>query len=167
MTMPEITVQNAEIKTVSVTIQALTVNGKQVTLAVFRQLRQEDWKWEEICNQLKKEWGWRENKFPGIPWGTVNYHPDDCPKVARDYPHLHVVWQLNSELKRSTVYIPDSLRPSYDWEFNKRVSRLQQQNHNITLEQAQEIANQEGENIEIERGVWRELKDLPQLFIAV
>ena len=36
-----LTTHNAEIKTATVEIRSLTVSGKQVTLAVFRQLREE------------------------------------------------------------------------------------------------------------------------------
>ena len=84
---PPLNVQNAQVSTVKVEIKTLTISGKQVTLAVFRQLIEE---------QLIMEDGRRK----GVAWGTVNYHPDQC----RDYaPHWHVVWQLGDELRRSKV----------------------------------------------------------------
>ena len=81
-----LTVQTAEIKTATVEIRTLTVSGKQVTQAVFRQLR------EEMLIDY-------DGEFAGQPWGTVNYHPDKCG----DKEHLHVVWQRAAELRRCRV----------------------------------------------------------------
>lgn len=87
--MPALTVHNAEIKTAAVEIRTLTISGKQVTLAVFRQLREEP--------LVAKD-----GTLNGVPWGTVNYHP--VPKQCEDVrDHWHVVWQKGSELLRSTV----------------------------------------------------------------
>ncbi len=85
-----LTAQTAEIQTAAVEIRTLTVSGKQVTQAVFRQLREQP---------LVTEAG----EFTGLPWGTVNYHPDRC---ADDGEHRHVVWQEGAELRRSKVYRP-------------------------------------------------------------
>lgn len=87
--MPALTVHNAEIKTAAVEIRTLTISGKQVTLAVFRQLREEP---------LLAE----DGTLNGVPWGTVNYHPaaKQCDDLAE---HWHVVWQKGSDLLRSTV----------------------------------------------------------------
>lgn len=84
-------VHEAQITTATVQIRTLTVSGKQVTLAVFRQLINDSWE-DADC-------------FPrGEPWGTVNYHPDSACK-DRD-PHLHVVWQLGDELRRAYLRKP-------------------------------------------------------------
>lgn len=91
MTAP-LTVHNAQITTASVEIKTLTISGKQVTLAVFRQL-QED--------QLVAD----DGTLNGNPWGVVNYHPDKC---GNDRHHIHVVWQLGAELRRSRVDMPKS-----------------------------------------------------------
>jgi hypothetical protein len=88
--MPQLTVHNAQISTAAVEIKTLTLGGKQVTLAVFRQLREE---------QLIAY----DGSLFGIPWGTVNYHPDKC---ADDNDHLHVVWQQGTELRRAYVEKP-------------------------------------------------------------
>lgn len=85
--MPALTVQNAEIKTATVEIKTLTVSGKQVTLAVFRQLRE-----VPILGD--------DGVLVGEPWGVVNYHPDKC---ADDPEHCHVVWQRGTDLLRSKV----------------------------------------------------------------
>jgi hypothetical protein len=83
-----LTVHNAEIKTAAVEIKTLTVTGKQVTLAVFRQLQE-----APLIN--------RDGSLRGIPRGTVNYHPDKC---GDERPHWHVVWQDGTELLRAAVY---------------------------------------------------------------
>lgn len=91
---PPLNVQNAQVSTAKVEIKTLTISGKQVTLAVFRQLIEE---------QLIAENG----RLKGVAWGTVNYHPDKCHD---DDPHWHVVWQLGNELRRSkvsTTYQPE------------------------------------------------------------
>jgi hypothetical protein len=68
-------VQAAELITAAVEVKTLTIRGKQVTLAVFRQL-------EEKPLLLD------DGSLAGTPWGRVNYHPDKC---AEDAPHIHVV----------------------------------------------------------------------------
>lgn len=88
MPAPQLTVHNAEIKTATVEIKTLTVSGKQVTLAVFRQLREAP---------LIAE----DGTLNGTPWGIVNYHPDKCADLP--IRHMHVVWQRGSELLRSSV----------------------------------------------------------------
>jgi len=97
----QLTVHNAEIRTATVEIRTLTVSGKQVTLAVFRQL---------VEARLFDEAG----NLRGIPWGTVNYHfAKRCGDLG---VHHHVVWQRGSDLRRSTVekpYLPN-LTPSPD-----------------------------------------------------
>ncbi|MFD5216942.1 hypothetical protein ACFWMH_04570 [Streptomyces tendae] len=91
MTGKQLTPQNATITTASIQVQALTIGKKQVTLAVFRQLEDED-----IIKPL-------DAGLVGDPWGRVNYHPDKC---AEDKEHIHVVWQRGDELRRATVYAP-------------------------------------------------------------
>jgi len=90
--MPALTVHNAEVKTAAVEIRTLTISGKQVSLAVFRQLVEAD--------LIDSESG----LFRGQPWGVVNYHPDKVCATASD--HRHVVWQLDSELRRAAVPAP-------------------------------------------------------------
>ncbi|MEU5345705.1 hypothetical protein AB0H18_33560 [Streptomyces sp. NPDC020766] len=82
----QLTTQNATITTVAVEVKTLTITGKQVTLAVFRQLREE---------QLVAD----DGTLNGTPWGYVNYHPDKC--AGND--HWHLVWQRDEELLRSRV----------------------------------------------------------------
>lgn len=88
--MSVLTVQEAQVTTVSVEIQTLTISGKQVTLAVFRQLLNED----VVV----------DGEFVGTPWGTVNYHPDKCGDARS---HLHVVWQKGQDLRRASFKCPE------------------------------------------------------------
>lgn len=87
----QLTTQNATISTATVEMKTLTVSGKQVTLAVFRQLKEED-----LLHPLNAT-------VVGDLWGTVNYHPDRCTDAPE---HLHVVWQKGSELRRAHVTAP-------------------------------------------------------------
>ena len=83
-----ISTRDAVLKTVTVDIRCLTLNGKQVTLSVFRQLQHEDLIDEQTAN------------LTGTPWGRVNY----CPTTkCYEEPHIHVVFQKGSELRRSVV----------------------------------------------------------------
>jgi hypothetical protein len=91
---PPLTVQNAAITTARVEIKTLTVSGKQVTLAVFRQLQDQ---------QLIHDNG----TLAGQPWGVVNYHPDKCANAPA---HWHVVWQEDDQLRRSSV----PMEPTFD-----------------------------------------------------
>lgn len=91
---PPLTVHNAAIATASVEIKTLTVSGKQVTLAVFRQLQD---------RQLIHD----DGTLAGQPWGVVNYHPDKCANAPT---HWHVVWQEDDQLRRSLVL----LEPTFD-----------------------------------------------------
>src|SRR5262245_44111097 len=89
MSIQKLTSENAIIKTASVEVKTLTISGKQVTLAVFRQLLEEDLIDPETC------------QLCGVPWGIVNYHPDKCSDSGA---HLHVVWQSGSDLRRNLVW---------------------------------------------------------------
>ncbi|MEU4807415.1 hypothetical protein [Actinosynnema sp. NPDC023587] len=89
MSKPPLTVRNAAITTASVEIKTLTVSGKQVTLAVFRQLRE-----VPVVTD--------EGMLAGQPWGVVNYHPDKCANMSE---HWHVVWQDGEDLRRSFVTV--------------------------------------------------------------
>ena len=94
----------ATIKRATVEIKTLTVSGKQVTQAVFRQIRREpliDWETRELR---------------GVPWGQVNYHAD-CRDTTyhehlnlRLFDHLHVVWVHGEELRQDVI----PRTPAYD-----------------------------------------------------
>ncbi|MCA2229618.1 hypothetical protein [Nonomuraea aurantiaca] len=89
-----LTPSTAQITTAAVEIKTLTVNGKQVTLAVFRQLYEEP---------LYDRFTWQP---AGMPWCRVNYHPDKC---ADGREHEHVVWQQDDQLRRARIDRPQGL----------------------------------------------------------
>ena len=91
-TRPPLTPKSAQITTATVEIKAMTVNGKQVTLAVFRQLYNEP---------LYDPFTW---EAAGAPWCRVNYHPDKCDRDT--IVHEHVIWQKGDELRRARVDRP-------------------------------------------------------------
>jgi hypothetical protein len=87
---PQLNVRNAQVSTATVEIKTLTLSGKGVTQAVFRQF---------IEAPLIKE----DGNLNGVAWGTVNYHPDKCADDPS--PHWHVVWLQGEELRRSKVTV--------------------------------------------------------------
>ena len=82
-----ITTKEATVKTASVEMKVLSISGKQMTLAVYRQLDEAAIIDEETGN------------LQGVPWGRVNYFWGHCKP-----DHLHIVWQKGEELRRSCVY---------------------------------------------------------------
>lgn len=90
-----LTAHNAVVKTAAVEVKALTIEEKQVTLAVFRQLK---------VRQLVDP---DSLQLRGVPWGIVNYFPPPCSP-----DHLHVVWQDGSELLRACVAKTDLGTPA-------------------------------------------------------
>ena len=91
MTSKVLKAQEAVLLPVQVTVQALMIAGKQMTLAVFRQLPR-----EPLID-------YSTVTLQGIPWGYVNYHNKDCGCEK----HLHIVWQRGNELCQY-VYNPKS-----------------------------------------------------------
>lgn len=101
-------VHTAEVTTAAVEIKTLTVRGKQVTQAVFRQLEE-----AELITA--------DGQLAGVPWGRVNYHPDKCADTGK---HQHIVWQSGSELRRCAVYpawFPKKIAPREALTFVKAV----------------------------------------------
>lgn len=89
---------HAIISTASVELRTITINNKQMTLAVFRQLPEE---------QLLSP---KTGELRGVAWGPVNYCPD---RSCEGDTHIHVVWQQGSVLKRSTIQKTGYDQPSY------------------------------------------------------
>lgn len=78
---------SASIKTASVTIRTLRVDGRQLTMGTFRQLRQRPAIDERAVELLGTVWGW------------VNYNPDADPRMTQ------FVVQFGEELCRSPVWV--------------------------------------------------------------
>lgn len=152
--------EEASIRTASVEIRTLTVNGKQMTMGVFRQL--------VIENVLSPE----ARALKGRPWGLVNYFPKPC-----EPDHLHIVWQKGGDLRRACVYpepwVPISADAIVDHEMcGELVYAYGQAYARRTL------GGDERERFEAEserlarfkdryRDAYADLAVLPQLFIAV
>ena len=97
----KVDVSQAQLKTVNIEIKAITLNNKQMTLAVYKQLKQEDlieWTLKDMDNSKASLKG----ALKGIPWGIVNYCAD-CSKETKEEEHFHVIWQKGKELRRCTI----------------------------------------------------------------
>jgi hypothetical protein len=81
-------IAGASVQTVAITIKALHIGRKQMTQSVFRQLLNEP------------IWNPHNRVLRGTPWGFIQYFWTGC---GMDGPHLHVVWQKESELRRTCV----------------------------------------------------------------
>jgi hypothetical protein len=78
--------ENAKIITATVTLRALTIERRQVTLSVFRQLIEEPIVDKDVL------------RLSGVGWGHVRYLIDQPPDRA-----IHLVWQKGNELRRCIV----------------------------------------------------------------
>ena len=86
--MPVISIENAQIKSASIEIKALTVNGRQLTLSTFRQIPEENL---IDCEKMA---------LNGVPWGIINYFWKDN---GSEHTHWHIIWQKGKELKRCCI----------------------------------------------------------------
>jgi hypothetical protein len=91
-----LTTADVTIQTATVSVKTLVLGKKQMTLSVFRQLPRRhiiDMDEDDMLCLL------------GEPWGLVNYFWDGCGYRVHDRPaeHLHVIWQLKSQLYRACV----------------------------------------------------------------
>jgi hypothetical protein len=99
--------EEAQIKTATVEIKILTVSGKQMTLAVYRQIKEEN-------IFINPEQPYEGTKGPC--WGIINYHTKDCDLGAR---HLHLVWQKGKHLRRFDLYSNSRLYGDFLYYFKK------------------------------------------------
>jgi hypothetical protein len=102
----KLTAENVVIKTAIVDVKTLTISGKQVTLAVFRQLPEESCFEVTIdcfsCDAPTELFNPDGMKLKGEVWGRVNYCPGECKSTSQ---HHHIVWQSGAELKRAKVFL--------------------------------------------------------------
>ena len=107
----QVSVDEVSLSVVGVSIKAVQIGKKQMTLSVFRQLEHE------------AVWDPETFKSRGVVWGRVNYFwPDDSDHsyfgfagvFQSQYEPVHIVWQAGSALRRSFLY-PDigEYRESY------------------------------------------------------
>ena len=134
--------REATVLTVSVTIKAIIVGQKQMTLSMFRQLP------VHPIFTLDETAGYWVGRLQGEPWGIVNYFWGKCS--PRD--HFHVVWVFGGILSRACVSplelesVEDRTDEVLLYGFRRRMT---EQSHNDLI------------------GLYKELQNLPQLFIAV
>lgn len=176
--MASINIENAQIKTASVEIKTITINGKQLTLSVFRQILHEDIFDAETIT------------LKGTPWGLVNYF---WKEEYCDHK-IHLIWQSGRELRRSillkvaelehTTCIANclsslsswirntrsyvrSLRDDYQYEFDKvkkeQIRETYVEEHEA-LDKAVDLFNK---NSIAYNKMMESLLNLPQLYIAV
>jgi hypothetical protein len=91
----KLTTREVTIQTIDVTIQAMRIGQKQVTLALFRQLVRDD--------------GFL--RHGALPWGWVHYYWDGCGMRFREWNDgwaKHVVWQDGELLRRAVVHYSDN-----------------------------------------------------------
>ena len=97
----KLTTSEAVIHTAGIEVQTLTIKGRQLTLAVFRQLPE-----EPILEPRRFIASWQYDlstieRFKGDVWGHVNYFWGPADKYTGE--KLHVVWQSGDELRRSVL----------------------------------------------------------------
>ena len=109
----KIEISDAKVSTAQVEVKTLAIKGKQVTLAVFRQIDVGDIMSLDIENF--------RYTLRGFPWGRVNYCTKDC---HRHGDHLHIIWQFEDELR--TCIAVDSVDkhllrifPKRDWDYEE------------------------------------------------
>jgi hypothetical protein len=155
--MKKILVTEAVVKTVQVEIKALTLNGKQMTLSVFRQLEH-----DPLINIIYEDTNYYLQLL-GKPWGKVNYHAH-----CLLYEHLHVIWQKNNELKQSTVYSPDAIK-KYLGQDKIRYSEMNNFLDAINADPSMDFGIKRIDDIFYEQfnNIYQQLISLGQLFIAV
>jgi hypothetical protein len=99
-----IDVNHAALHTATVELKMITVNQRQMTLSVFRQIPEK----QLIDGALK---------LNGVPWGWVNYFwPDvDIPFEAKSQA-IQMLWQKDQTLYRSVIVsMPHNLESNLHW----------------------------------------------------
>lgn len=85
-------VKNASLRTATIQIKHLMLDGRKLTLAAFKQIPEED------IIDFKKA------KLNGIPWGIVNYPWSDLKKQLNyKKDTIQILWQKGNELRRALV----------------------------------------------------------------
>lgn len=140
MSKQAISTNRATIRTATIQVKVIRIDNRQMTLSVFRQLEQ--------LNIIDGDTG----ELLGHPWGIVRYCPDTmCKEIGS---HIHVVWQVDNLLFRSTVVCPHNLFANSSYNLARAVSHLP----------VEEWGNEERDNY---GKSWEQLCDLDQLFIAI
>lgn len=87
-----ISVQQADIKTATIDVKVLSLNNRNLTLSVFRQI--------PVGNLIDP----KTIALNGTVWGQVNYYWGDYGKFADSPLHTHILWATpEGELRRSII----------------------------------------------------------------
>lgn len=159
-----------EVKTVIVEIKAIKIGKKQMTQAVFKQLKVEN----IISNEID---------LKGTPWGIINFTIKNGPKYG--IGTQHIIWQKGNELRRcwnNSAHENRTFRknllleyaPSQNFYFPFLTNSSKSYNENdlqesesILQKEVPEAYNKYVEKIEKLESILKELIELEQLFIAV
>jgi hypothetical protein len=145
---PDLNAQHAIIITAAIDVMVMRLDGKQMTLSVFRQLGQ-----ASIFDGA--------GRLLGEPWGRVNYTWDKAVAWA-DY---YVVWQEGEHLRRMPVPLCANLGGSYK---EPRSGRWVERAHGLLHWLGTPNAHNGMMALpELMVGHLREFEALDQLFIAV
>ncbi len=145
--------RSASLDTLAVTIQALHVSGKQMTMAVFRQLPQ---KYEQAGSQL---------------WGTVRYSIKDEGDIWLVFSHEGVLYRRYVRTTKRYAFAGNDLQA-----LRRSVEMRRTLDHNKErlveeekrLAEMEQLLKEEKDLYDHEWVVDKNiLESLPQLFIAV
>lgn len=160
----QVETKNASLDTLAVTIQALHVSGKQMTLAVFRQLptdveRDDSELWGVVRYAIKDE---------GAVWlvfshdGALRRRALDLRTAWADERHLRELKSSLAQLERNWTFY--SQHPA-------SVSRTTKETELLTMVERVKLAQADYNEKYAEDAEWcaseRKLAELTQLFIAV
>lgn len=115
--MSLITINDVQIKELTVEIKSLTVGRKQLTLSLMRQFID-----ESIINE-------QEMLLKGVPWGFINYFWGEGKNKTPEH-YLHLIWQKGSELRRCIIpkkynsYIYNERIDAAHWSYNEEVKNV-------------------------------------------
>jgi hypothetical protein len=124
-----IATEDVSIATATVELKVVTVNNKQMTLAVFRQLPRSSFMFAlNECLTLRDR---VRNGDPPRPWGWVNYHWADCTTHGRRIAHRHLVFDHKGALFQCVVFDHNEheageIIAMYEWWNGRRVDDLPQ-----------------------------------------
>lgn len=176
-----IDVNHAELHTATVELKMITVNQRQMTLSVFRQIPE------------RRLIDGETMKLNGVPWGWVNYFWPDVKIPFNAKGAVQVVWQKDATLYRSVImplrrrlwldcdshwqkHIPSAIEKALDNLSNVRRDALKEWRKDHPFGQRSEEESTPAET-QAKEAVWslvqayntivKNLTNMDQLFIAV
>lgn len=99
----QLNAETAIVTTAAIDVRCLTINGKQLTLSVFRQIP-----FRQIVDMTNL-------RLNGLPWGIVNYFWGEHSEETKG--GIHVVWQEGNKLFRSLNKTVKEIKPTWSESF--------------------------------------------------